>query len=588
MIGQTFTEQPHVLIQKTSDCLDILQINSDIVYNNKINLHCHKSIVSGVDAVEVYTVPNFIGTLYVESGLRRLKETYYYILPGIYKFNEDGKGTIMICGLDSKQFVLGNQLIARGKVACEESDKNILHISKLSRVDNASPITVSDLNFGKDLDNTSLNNLLELLNEFRNSFASSTRELGSCLVAQMTINLHSDEPVVYRPYRLAMKEKEIVREIVDDLLENNIIRPSTSPCSSPIVLVIKKTGDHRLCIDYRALNKKTIKESYPMPLIDDQIDALSGNNYFTTLDLASGYYQIPIKEQDKPKTAFVTPEGHFEFNRMPFGLANAPATFQRMMHLVLGNMRHKEALTYLDDVIIPSVDISEGMQRLKQVLQLLVNAGLTLKLDKCTFFGHSVNYLGFEISRDGIRLGSNKIDAVKNFLTPTNQRQVRQFLGLASFFRRFVQGFSIIAKPLTQLLKGDQSWVWSLDQQKAFEELKNTLVHKPVLALYSPEANTELHTDACKIGVAGILLQRDKQLKLRPIAYFSRQTTPEEQNYSSYDLETLAVVASLQKFRVYLIGIHFKVITDCNSLRATFSKRDMLPRVARFTAYSFW
>lgn len=397
----------------------------------------------------------------------------------------------------------------------------------------------------------------------------------------MAINLQNNDPVVYRPYRLAVKEKEQVRTMVSELLENDIVRPSTSSYASPVVLVKKKNGEFRLCIDYRALNKKTVKENYPMPLIDDQLDVLSGNQLFTTLDLKSGYYQIPIREGDKHKTAFVTPDGHFEFNRMPFGLANAPATFQRLMNQVLGSARHKEVLAYLDDVIIPSNSFDEGLTRLESVLQLFSKVGFTFNLSKCIFFSPKVEYLGFEVSVNGIRPGSKKIEAVEKFPTPLNHHNVRQFLGLASFFRRFVQGFSVIAKPLTYLLRKDVKWIWGPDQDKAFRTLQNALVSKPTLALYNPDLDTELHTDACKIGVAGILLQKHDNI-LKPVAYFSRQTSPEEQNYSAYDLETLAVVSSLQKFRVYLIGIPFKIITDCNSLRATFLKRDMLPRVARW------
>lgn len=303
-------------------------------------------------------------------------------------------------------------------------------------------------------------------------------------------------------------------------------------------MVRKKSGELRLCIDYRAPNKKTVRENYPMPLIDDQLDVLSGNKYYSTLDLASGYYQIPIRETDRHKTGFVTPDGYYEFNRMPFGLANAPATFQPIMHQVLGSLRHKEALTYLDDVIIPSKDINEGMSRLESVLRLFADAGLTLKLPKCFFFCSSVEYLGFEISANGIRPGERKVQAVKLFPTPQSQHNVRQFLGLSSFFRRFVQNFSVIAKPLTQLLKKDCKWSWGTEQETAFRRLQKDLVQRPTLALYNPKADTQLHTDACKIGVAGVLLQKDKDDVLRPIAYFSKQTTPEEQNYSSCDLDT--------------------------------------------------
>lgn len=407
-------------------------------------------------------------------------------------------------------------------------------------------------------------------------------ELGVSKIGEMKIDLHDNSPVVYRPYRLAITERQKVREMVSELLDNNIIRPSTSAYASPIVLVKKKTGELRLCIDYRALNKKTVRENYPMPLIDDQLDQLSGHKFYTTLDLSNGYHQVKIREEDKHKTAFVTTEGHFEFNRMPFGLANAPATFQRIINQVLSSVHHREALIYLDDIIIPSLDVNEGLSRLETVLGILEYAGLTLKLSKCFFFSQQVDYLGFEVSAAGIRPGSRKVEAVENFPLPKNIHNVRQFLSLAGFFRRFVPKFAIIAKPLTNLLRQDVKWRWSAEEEEAFQRLKGQLSQKPILALYNPKALIELHTDACKIGVAGILLQQDELNRLQPVAYFSRQTTPEEQNYTAYDLETLAVVESLRKFRVYLIGVDFKIITDCNSVRATFQKRDMVPRVARW------
>ncbi|KAL0848904.1 hypothetical protein ABMA28_013306 [Loxostege sticticalis] len=583
MIGQTFTEQSHIVIHKTNSSLEIIQLPNHPTPLNKIQLCCLESTkITGNTIISVFTNPVFHGELYVESSLRNMIGCGYVVLPGLYHTDADGSGNIAVNGFNKEHFTIKkDSCVARGRVAFEEKpDLRVLHISEFACQNQHFDIKYSDLN--ENIDPEIVQLLLKLLNKYRKCFALSMSELGKCNLTQMSINLHSEEPVVYRPYRLALKEKEIVRDLVDELLSNEIIRSSTSPYASPVVLVKKRTGEYRLCIDYRALNKKTCKETYPMPLIDDQLDALGGSAYFTTLDLASGYYQIPIKEQDRYKTAFVTPDGHFEFNRMPFGLANTPAVFQRTMHLVLGNLRHQKALAYLDDIIIPSKTLEEGMQQLEIVLKCLLDAGLTLKLGKCRFFGKTVDYLGFEVSKEGIRPGTKKLEAVEKFPIPTNQHTVRQFLGLASFFRRFVQNFSIIAKPLTQLLKKDASWKWGSEQQIAFDKLKDCLVKKPVLALYNPKADTELHTDACRIGIAGILFQRDSDNLLKPIAYFSRQTSPEEQNYTAYDLETLAVVASLLKFRPYLFGLSFKIITDCNSLRATFLKRDLLPRVARW------
>lgn len=583
LVGQSFTEQPHVIVYKTCDRLEMFQHigNCEDIDVLKVKLFCKNEIaVSGLTIVEVYCEPVYEGEVYVEGGSRLISDVGFSVATGLFSIDAGGLAEVVVnVPSGSKVTLPAGYLIARGQVIKGCPNLQVMNVSASNRPFSA--IEANDVRVG-ELSCSEKDQLLELLNRFRACFAFSLAELGKTTAGEMTIKLNDDVPVVYRPYRLAIKEKEIVREMVDEMMQNDIVRPSTSAYASPIVLVRKKTGEFRLCIDYRALNKRTVKENYPMPLIDDQLDNLAGYLYYSTLDLASGYYQIPIKESDRHKTAFVTPDGHFEFNRMPFGLANAPATFQRIMNLVLGSSRHKEALAYLDDVIIPSKSFTEGLQRLESVLSLFADAGLTLKLSKCNFFGKKVEYLGFEVSHDGISPGSNKIEAVAQFPTPENQHHIRQFLGLASFFRRFVPNFSVIARPLTHLLKKDSVWSWGQEQETAFRTLQQKLVEKPVLALYDPQAETELHTDACKFGVAGILLQRDLNGPLRPVAYFSRQTTPEEQNYSAYDLETLAVVASLQKFRVYLVGIQFKIITDCNSLRATFQKRDMIPRVARW------
>lgn len=282
-------------------------------------------------------------------------------------------------------------------------------------------------------------------------------------------------------------------------------------------------------------------------------------------------------------TGFVTPDGHYEFKRMPFGLANAPAVFQRMINKILGNRRFEYALAYLDDVLIPSRSVEEMFQRLEEILQLFREYGLTLKLAKCRFFDTRVNYLGYELSSDGIQPGKAKVLAVKEFPVPRNVHEVRQFLGLTGYFRKFIQGYGEIARPLTSLLRKESEWQWSMKEEQAFSLLKEKLVNHPVLALYDPKLETELHTDASSLGVGGILMQWQRDTRvLKPVAYFSRQTTPEEKHMHSYELETLAVVCSLKKFRVYLLGIHFKIYTDCAALRTTLTKRDLVPRIARW------
>lgn len=328
------------------------------------------------------------------------------------------------------------------------------------------------------------------------------------------------------------------------------------------------------------MNNKTRKEHYPLPLIDDQLDRLAGHNLFISLDLASGYYQIPISELSQDKTSFVTPDGQYQFKRVPFGLANAPSVFQRAMNKVLGKLPY--IIIYMDDVLIPARSFEEGMNRLSEVLSLLKDASLTLKLKKCFFFEKEIDFLGFRVSGDGIRPGSRKTLAITNFPTPKNVHDVRRFIGLASFFRRFVKNFAIIARPLTNLLSTKFEWKWTNEHNEAFNTLKERLIKQPILALYDPQLHTELHTDASKFGLAGILMQRNKDNMLKPVAYYSRKTTNDEQKFHSFELETLAVIASLNRFRVYLLGLKFKIITDCNALRTTLTKRDLIPRISRW------
>ncbi|KAK9693072.1 RNase H-like domain found in reverse transcriptase [Popillia japonica] len=370
--------------------------------------------------------------------------------------------------------------------------------------------------------------------------------------------------------------------MVSDLLDNGIIRESDSPYASPILLVKKKNGEQRMCVDYRALNAKTIKDRFPLPHVDDFLDKLKGCRYFTSLDLASGYHQIQLEESSIPKTAFITPDGHFEYLRVPFGLCNAPAVFQRTINKVLGNLRYGKALAYMDDILLPSADFHSGLANLRLVFQSLRDAGLTLRLSKCQYFMEKVEYLGHEISSEGVQPGRRKTECVDRFPEPTDVRSVRQFLGLAGYFRKYIKDFAIIARPLTNLTKKDVSFAWGEDQHTAFQSLKTKLTSRPLLAIYDPELKTEVHTDASKVGIGGILLQAPPNGMFRPVMYYSRQTTKEEQRYHSYELETMAMVYTLKAFRIYLMGIQFKVVTDCNAIRTTLTKRDLVPRIGRW------
>lgn len=592
-IGQSLTELPSVTVYKTDKELILYCDDTKI---DRISVCSAEDVAfEGLKYIKVHTADNYTGLLFVPGNVCMKMDNEYAMLQGVYKF-VDGIGQIIVVNFSGSPlaFSKGRILSRATKLPFKQCfeyktiDRDVRSVMALSKsVEKGSnirePITLDMINIGPKASEQHRHQLLDLLNKHRHCFAFDMQELGLTNITEMTICLNDDSPVAYKPYRLPYSERNVVRKIVGELLDNNIIRESHSAYASPIVLVRKKNDDYRLCVDYRALNKKTIKNSYPMPVIDDQLDRLSGKKFFTSLDLASGYYQIPVSEDSRHVTAFVTPDGHYEYTRMPFGLVNAPAVFQNMINKALGNRRFELAIPYLDDLLSACTDFDDGFKKLEEILQLLSTAGLTLNLKKCFFFQSEIDYLGYEISESGLRPGTKKIQAVADFPRPTNAHQIRQFIGLASFFRRFVYNFATIVRPLTKLTKADARWSWGTDQETAFQCIKNKLVTRPLLALYNPQFETEVHCDASKIGIGGVLLQKENiDTPMRPVAYYSRQTTREEEFWHSYELETMAVVFSLQRFRVYLLGLEFKVITDCSALRATLTKRDLLPKVARW------
>lgn len=476
-------------------------------------------------------------------------------------------------------------LLYESEVDC--NNLSLLNDSKqvllLENVNNSyEPIDDEILNkcINQDIDEYHVNEIKTLLNDYRNCIALNIKEIGLTNKAQIKIKLNNEHPFSYRPYRLSSAQQVKVNEQISDLLNEGIISPSNSEYSSPIIIVKKKTGEDRICIDYRKLNSNTIKDRFPIPNIEDCLQKLGNMEYFTVLDLASGYYQIPVSDCSKKYTSFVTPNGQFEFNRMPFGLANAPAEFQRMINRLCQELGGR-IIGYLDDIIIPSKTVAEGISLFREVLDKLLEYGLTLKITKCKIMASTVNYLGHEISKFGIRPGNDKISCVKNFPTPSSVHEVRQFIGLASYFRKFISNFSIIAAPLTNLTRKDFKFCWNDEQENAFQILKQKLCQRDVLVLFDNSKDHEVHTDASSKGIAGVLMQKE-DTGVHPVCYFSRKTSDSESKFHSYELEALAVVESLQKFKTYIIGKPIIVVTDCSALRYAATQRDIIPRIARW------
>jgi hypothetical protein len=385
-------------------------------------------------------------------------------------------------------------------------------------------------------------------------------------------------------YHLSPRELEEVKTQLTNLIESGFIQPSKSPFGAPIIFVPKANGKLRMCVDYRQLNARTVKNRYPLPRIDELLDRLQGSSVFSKLDLQSGYWQIRIKPEDIPKTAFRTRYGHFEWKVLPFGLTNAPATFQALMNNVLRPFLDKFVVVYLDDILIFSRTPEEHMQHLQQVLEALEKHELYVGVSKCAFGQSSVGFLGHIVSGAGIQPDPAKVAAVREWPTPKNVKDVRSFLGLTGYYRRFVRQYSARALALTELTKSDVPWRWSDKQQASFDALKSALCSAPVLVLPDPSLPFEVFTDASNFALGAVLLQNHGKGK-QPVAYLSRKLTDTEKNYPTGDREMLGIFYALQQWRCYLEGAVFTVNTDHLNHTWFQSKRDLSRRQAK---WSLW
>jgi transposase InsO family protein len=371
-------------------------------------------------------------------------------------------------------------------------------------------------------------------------------------------------------------------EIVQEWRDLGIVTDSRSPYASPVMLVPKKDGSSRLVVDFRKLNKQTVKEHYPLPNIDEILSQLHGAKLFCTLDLAQGYLQIPLTDVAQDKTTFVTPDESGKFERMIFGLTNAPSEFQRLLNRVLNVLPAGTAISYLDDILIPAENWEDMIQKLKLVLARLQEVGLTLRISKCFFGKREVEYLGVTVSQGSIRPGPSKIDAIAKFPVPTNTTEIRRFLGLTGYFRKFIRSYVIHALPLITLLRKDVKFCWKDNQQRAFETLRDTLLQRPVLQLFDPSRETELHTDASADGLGAMLFQVDPVTKAKHLVYAcSKTTSATERNYHSSKLELLAVVWALVRLRPYL-DRQFTLVTDCSALVYLRNNRNVSSQLTRW------
>jgi len=460
-----------------------------------------------------------------------------------------------------------------------------VHLAKMELIDDDCTFTVSAISKNSNLsqeDQSTLwkmvcesgnytsddekEQLLALLMEYSDVFSLSSSGLGRTTVTKHHINTGDAQPVHLLPRRIPQARREEVKRLIHEMLDQGAIQHSDSPWSSPVVLVKKKDGSTRFCIDYRKVNEVTRKDAYPLPRVDDTLETLVGSKYFSTLDLASGYWQVEVAENDQPKTAFTTPEGLFQFRVMPFGLCNAPATFQRLMDRVLSDLKWSTCLVYFDDIMVVGKSFADHLSNIGSVLARLRRAGLKLKPRKCHLCQKRVAFLGHIVSAEGIATDPSKTDAVAQWPTPQSRREVQQFLGLANYYRRFVKNFASIAKPLQRLTEKNSNFDWNIECQNAFDKLRACLISPPVLSYPDYSRRFILDTDASDVGIGAVLSQiRDDGSEV-VVSYASRSLSRPEQRYCVTRKELLAVVEFIHHFRQYLLGREFTLRTDHGSL----------------------
>lgn len=421
----------------------------------------------------------------------------------------------------------------------------------------------------------------DLLQKHIKVFAKSKTDLGKTNIVSHKINTGDARPIKQQPRRIPLHKKEAAREEVQRMLKAGIIEPSSSAWSAPIVLVTKKDGSIRYCIDYRKLNEVTQKDSYPLPRIDDSLDALRGSQWFSCLDLASGYWQVAMDPKDKEKTAFVTTHGFYQFKVMPFGLCNAAATFERLMENVLAGLNFEICLLYIDDIIVYSKDFHSHVNHLDVVLQRLQEAGLKVSPKKCDFFKDQVAFLGHIVSQEGISTSPDKVSAIKEWPVPKSVTDVRSFLGTCSYYRRFIKQFTDIARPLHKLTEKTEKFTWTPQCDEAFKNLKIALTSAPILRYPNLNLPFVLDTDASAFAMGGVLSQIEDRIE-RPIAYFSKSFNKPERNYCVTRRELLAVVSSIKHFHHYLYGKNFLVRTDHGALTWLLNFKNPEGQVARW------
>lgn len=509
-----------------------------------------------------------------------------------------GKSVMRLVNLsESDIYLRGNKVLA---VVSQVEKANIftLNDSEISHTNTTEQNHCTEKpvhKFSFDLQNADLNEqqkekLLSFLHANSDIFSEGLHDLGKTHLVTHHVDTGDAPPVKLPPYKQTPEMRRITHQYVEDYKQNNLIKESNSNWHSPVVLVKKANSDEfRFAVDYRKLNKISKSQAYPIPRLSDIFDAIGEANahFFTSLDLGKAFWQVPLSEESKSRTAFITYDGIFEFQTMPFGLQGAPATFQHLMMKVLRGISWKYVLCYVDDVIIFSATFDDHLQHLEEVFRRLRNAGLKLSPNKCYFAQKKLHYLGHVISKSGIETDPKKVEKIQNLRAPKDQKGVKSLLGLTNYYKKFIAGYSKLCSPLFDLLKKGTPFVWSEECEKALTSLKHAMTSSPILAFPDMNKPFFLTCDASRSGLGFILGQEDENKKERVIEFGGRALHGAEKNYSVSELECLAIVEGVKAYKAYLsTGIPFTIITDHKALTClnslTNSQNGRLARWALF------
>lgn len=418
-----------------------------------------------------------------------------------------------------------------------------------------------------------------LIEDMKNTIGNG---LGRTHLITHTIDTGVSKPLYRKQYNFSPVIKKQIEKELDDMLNKDVVEPSYSSWCSPVLIVKKPNGENRLCLDSRQINKVTKRDTYPLPRVVSTLDNLRNAKYLSTIDLKSAFWQIPLDDTSKEKTAFAVPgRGLYQFKVMPFGLVNASQTQQRLMDKLFHSVEDN-VWAYLDDIIVCSSSFDRHIKLLRQVIKILKDANITVNIDKCRFARASLRYLGYIVDKDGLRTDPDKVTAILNFPRPKNLTELKRFIGLASWYRRFVNKFSEIAAPLHDLTKGKRPFRWTQEADSAFTKLKTMLTDTPVMACPDYSKPFIIQCDASNIGVGAVLCQSTGNAE-QAVAYLSRKLSDREKKFSTSERELLSVVYAIEKFRPYIEGSHFKVITDHSALQWLHNMKDPHGRLARWS-----